>query len=120
MRYYITKGFDFDAAHRLPNHDGKCQNLHGHTWRGEVTVVSEMLIEDGPGTGMVMDFGVIKGWLAPIVDELDHTLINDKIENPTAEHIAAYIFKRLEKELPRGLHSVRIWETPSNYCEVRR
>ena len=51
----ITKIFTFDSSHMLDGHDGKCQNLHGHTYKLEITV-SDDPVRGGPKDGIVMDF----------------------------------------------------------------
>ena len=55
----ITKIFTFDSSHMLDGHDGKCQNLHGHTYKLEITV-SAPIIQGGAKDGMVMDFTDLK------------------------------------------------------------
>ncbi len=108
----VSKEFTFDAAHNLVNYDGKCEALHGHTYRLRVTLEGP-LQEDG----MVFDFSEIKR----IVDErvisvLDHAYLNDTISQPTAENIAIWIWKRLE-DLP--LFEIRVWETAGSFVTVR-
>ena len=74
----------FDAAHFLPGHDGKCANLHGHTWRVKICIESSYLGDNG----MVIDFGRLK----EIIQLFDHANLNEKIiANPTAENIANMI-----------------------------
>ena len=82
--YILNWKGDFDAAHRLPDYDGKCANLHGHTWKVEVEIKTKALIEDR----FVLDFTVLK----QIVNTLDHKYLNDLIEVPTAENIAKYFW----------------------------
>lgn len=96
----------FDAAHFLPKHKGKCSYLHGHCWKIEVTVRSEKLKD-----GMVSDFDDIKSILKEIVP--DHRLLNDYISNPTAENLAEYFYKILKKKIT-GLTKVVIWESDSS------
>ena len=110
----IYKEFSFEAAHRLPHHEGKCRRLHGHSFRGRVYVVSDQLKTQGSETGMVMDFGTLKAYLDPLVkDYLDHYYLNDSLglESPTSEAIAAWIFQKLADQGLPGLHSVEILET---------
>ncbi len=72
-QWVIGKEFRFEAAHKLPNHDGKCARLHGHSWRGVVYVASEVLVKSGPKQGMVLDYSEIKGYVKPLLEEyLDH------------------------------------------------
>ena len=108
----VKRQFGFEAAHRLPNHPGKCRELHGHSFRLEVTV--EGPIE--PASGMVIDFAEVKRIVRDqVVDRLDHAYANDLIENPTAERIAQWSWAQLKPALP-GLVEVELWETSN--CSV--
>lgn len=60
MSVIATKEFTFDSAHQLVGHDGKCANLHGHTYRLEVALKDTPIIPEGPKEGFVMDFGDLK------------------------------------------------------------
>jgi len=93
----------FEAAHFLPGYKGKCANLHGHTWRFELTIRSEFITD-----GMVMDFIEVKEALNEVLP--DHTLLNDIIPNPTAENLSAYLYKQM-KERITGLVKVVVWES---------
>lgn len=90
----LTKYLEFDAAHRLLNYDGKCSNLHGHTWKVRIIInikfYNDVIVFFRNKTdGLLMDFGVIKKL---IVDKFDHTNLNDILTiNPTAENIASVI-----------------------------
>lgn len=76
----------FSAAHKLPDYEGECSNLHGHTW------VVEFLIEgEVKQSGMVEDFKVLKQLLDGVLP--DHKYLNDFLPNPTAENMTAYIFE---------------------------
>lgn len=101
--YHLTATETFDAAHFLPNYEGKCKNLHGHTWKIEVEVFSEYLDHND----FVIDFSKIK----QSIRELDHQLLNDFIPNPTAENIAKYLFQKLPVF---HLKKITVWETPDN------
>lgn len=108
MKVSINKTFTFDAAHQLPWHQGKCRNLHGHTYRLDVTV-------EGPinEDGVVVDFadvGEVVG--RTVVDKYDHQFLNDHFDNPTAELLALSFFKVLESEGLR-IQRVTLWETPT-------
>jgi 6-pyruvoyltetrahydropterin/6-carboxytetrahydropterin synthase len=91
--YRIIKTLSVSSSHKLPNHDGKCRNLHGHNWKITVTCEAKELNEDG----MIVDFGRIKS----ICNELDHTDINMVFKSrmvgkpPTAEVIAEYLCNRI-------------------------
>jgi 6-pyruvoyltetrahydropterin/6-carboxytetrahydropterin synthase len=106
----MYKEFTFDSAHLLPEvpADHKCARLHGHTFTVTVTV-------SGPvdaRAGWVMDFGELKEIVAPVIDELDHQYLNDLpgLANPTAEHIAHWIWVRVAPSVP-GLSSIAVRET---------
>lgn len=112
----IRKHFRFEAAHVLPFHQGKCARMHGHSYRLEVAVRGP-LQSDGPARGMIEDFDTIKSIVRrEAVDILDHQTLNDLIENPTAEHIVMWIWKRLQSHLP-GLDELVLWEG-ANSCAV--
>lgn len=137
--FRVSKEFSFDMAHILDGHDGKCRNLHGHTYKLQVEVSGE-LYQQGPKKGMVMDFADLKDIVKTLILEpMDHAFIYDtnserecKIaallneldsktfgmpSRTTAEEMARFIFNRLKSELP--LSAVRLWETPTSFCEYR-
>jgi 6-pyruvoyltetrahydropterin/6-carboxytetrahydropterin synthase len=112
----IRKTFRFEAAHVLPFHPGKCARVHGHSYVLEVAVRGP-LQQDGPARGMIVDFDEIKRVVrSHVIDALDHQSLNDFIENPTAEHIVHWIWKRLDSSLA-GLDELVLWET-TNSCAV--
>ena len=118
MRTTITKILRFDAAHSLPDHEGKCRNIHGHGYSVEVTVAGS-LQASGPATAMVMDFADLRDTIARLlVDPLDHQYLNDVLDFvPTAEALAGWMLTTLAAAgLP--VVRVRLWETPSSYAEV--
>lgn len=113
MRTSVTRVFSFEAAHQLPWHDGKCQRLHGHSYRLEVTVTGPVR-EDG----MVMDFAEVKEVVErEVIERFDHQYLNDFFENPTAEIVAAEVWKSLEAA-GLGITRIRLWETPDSSVEV--
>ncbi len=126
MRITVTKIFTFDAAHGLPGHEGKCQNMHGHTYKLEVTICrvdyGNPLIEMGSSESMVMDFADLKEVVQSyVIDRWDHKCINDVEEwRPTAENMAKYAFWAISNALPPdvAVTKVRLWETPTSYAEV--
>jgi 6-pyruvoyltetrahydropterin/6-carboxytetrahydropterin synthase len=104
----------FAAAHRLRNFKGKCEQLHGHNWTVEVYVRAEELDE----TGLVKDFGEIKGVTHEVLNGLDHQYLNELgpflEDNPSSEHIARYLFKRLGDLLNDErvrISRVSVWES---------
>ncbi len=108
----ICRVFYFDAAHFLPRYKGKCERLHGHTYKLEV-VVEDKKREDG----MVLDFNELKTIVKKtVLDKLDHQNMNEIFENPTAENMAEWIFDELDKEMP--LSSVKLWEGSGKWVEV--
>jgi 6-pyruvoyltetrahydropterin/6-carboxytetrahydropterin synthase len=112
--WLIYKEFRFEAAHRLPHHDGKCQRLHGHSWIGRVYIRGDQLISTGPKQGMLMDFSQLKQYMQPLLDNyLDHHYLNETtgLENPTCEAMAQWIFEQLEKAGLPGLIAIEIQET---------
>lgn len=111
--YKVKVEANFSSAHNLRGYRGKCEELHGHNWKIEVTAASEKLDK----AGMVLDFKILKSRLKKVLDELDHKYLN-KINpfikvNPTSENIAKYIFDKLKVNIPR-LKSVVVWENSAS------
>jgi 6-pyruvoyltetrahydropterin/6-carboxytetrahydropterin synthase len=101
----VRQQFRFEAAHRLPKHPGKCFHLHGHSYRIEVTLTAPV----SPETGMTIDFADVESLVrSRVLEVCDHKNFNDFLENPTAENIVVWIWKRLEESLP--LASIELWE----------
>ncbi len=114
----IRKQFRFEAAHVLPHHPGKCSRLHGHSYRVDV-VVGGPLQSEGPAQGMILDFDEISAVVKPsVIERLDHSSLNDLLPNPTAEHIALWIWHELRGKLA-GLAEVVVWETQAACAIVR-
>ncbi|ONN26853.1 6-pyruvoyl tetrahydropterin synthase [Thermosipho affectus] len=115
----VTKEFTFDAAHNLVKYHGKCERLHGHTYKLIVTVAGEKDEE-----GMVIDFIELKNIVKEnVLNILDHSYINDIIEQPSAENIAEWIWERLTEKLKTDryfLYEVKLYETPTSYVTLRR
>lgn len=110
----IAKEFTFDSAHRLPGYKGLCANLHGHTYK-VIICLNGKIKKDG----MVIDFSLLKEKVkGKALQFLDHKLLNDIIEYPTAENIVVWIWKQLIKELPE-LYEITLWETPASYVVYR-
>lgn len=92
---FVTKIFTFDAAHKLTNYYGKCERLHGHTYKLEVTLEGDV-----QSNGMVIDFVVLKRIVKKhVLNKLDHQYLNDVLENPSAERVVLWIWEQL-KDLP--------------------
>ncbi len=112
--FEITVYSHFSGAHRLRYLRGRCEELHGHNWKIEVSVVSSRLNREG----IVLDFGVLKQKVEKILKSLDHTYLNDlpyfAEREPSSEIIAKFIFDKLKTELnryPVKLKRVTAWES---------
>jgi len=120
----IGRIFRFEAAHHLPHHEGKCKELHGHSYKLEVEVEGGIQKTETPEKGMVTDLSNLKKAVQEmIIDQLDHSCINTKIENPTGENILMWITERLYGDLPKVINiscitRLRLWETENSYMEV--
>lgn len=135
----VAKEFSFDMAHLLDGHDGKCQNLHGHTYKLQV-IVSGETENNGAKKGMVIDFADLKRAVNElIISPMDHAFIYDQSSEretkiaqllqqlnsktfalpvrSTAENLAQFIFQRLQGNVGFHLHSIRLWETPTSFAE---
>ena len=113
--YELTITDNFSSAHFLRGYDGPCENLHGHTWKVEISLVSERLND----LGLVVDFRLIKDQLKKFLKDLDHVCLNDlpvfKDKNPSTENIAEYIFDSFSKQcVGFRLTKVRVWESESS------
>lgn len=119
----IRKEFTFEASHVLPDHEGKCSRLHGHSYRVEVFVEGEVNGTRGESDdGMVMDFGELSRLVQThILDHLDHRHLNERLPSnyqpPSAENIARWILKELYARTPHVCR-VRLWEGYKSYAEV--
>ncbi len=117
MRYTYNIRRHFDAAHYLPDYDGKCANMHGHRWVVDVEIVFK--VDVLPPTGMLVDFGAVKA----VVDKFDHTVLNEHMGMPTAEMVAGLIHVGIMNAIDRNPHHdslgniiVTVWESPE--CSV--
>jgi 6-pyruvoyltetrahydropterin/6-carboxytetrahydropterin synthase len=113
--YEIVVKQYFEAAHFLRGYKGKCENLHGHRYAVIVRLQAGELNE----IGLVYDFTGVKRHLGGILSRFDHASLNDippfdKI-NPSAENIAATIYRELKTKLtaePVTIAAVEVWENP--------
>ncbi|MCA9399768.1 MAG: 6-carboxytetrahydropterin synthase QueD [Candidatus Omnitrophica bacterium] len=110
--FELTIKGDIASAHFLRGYEGKCRNLHGHTWKVEVFLQKESLNE----LGMVEDFAVLKKKFKEFLATIDHVNLNDleyfKDVNPTAENIAKYIYHGFAKEIaPLKVVKAQVWES---------
>ena len=108
----------FSAAHQLREFQGKCEHLHGHNWKIEVYVGSDMLDD----VGVVMDFRILKDHVSAVLTQLDHTFLNElpsfQKTNPSSENIAKHIAEALTTRLqdaPVTVTRVTAWES-DNAC----
>ena len=138
----ITKHFDFESAHALYGYDGKCKNIHGHSYHLYVTVIGQPITDaENAKNGMVMDFGDLKVIVKKeIVTKFDHAVvlnensphkeladtINDHSHKvvlvpyqPTSENMLLDFSKRIQRQLPQNvlLHSLKLYETANSYAE---
>ena len=120
MKTSVTKCFGFEASHHLPDYDGACNRLHGHSYKLHVTVSGSV----DEATGMIIDFNILKEVVKEkVVDKYDHRYLNDFFSNPTAENMVQHIFKELSVKFSKmglSLESVKLWETESSFAECRR
>ncbi|HVK54865.1 MAG TPA: 6-carboxytetrahydropterin synthase QueD [Burkholderiales bacterium] len=142
----ITRRLEFDAGHRIPNHQSLCRHLHGHRYAMEITLVGEVVdVSGSPEEGMVMDFSDVKAIACQhVVDQWDHAFIvyaGDKIIVdllatipghrtvvldciPTAENLAQTAFNILREAYQDryGNHlrlaRVRLYETPNCWADA--
>lgn len=126
MQVMVIKNFEFEAAHWLPEYNGPCAQLHGHSYKLQVGVKGEV----DSKTGMVIDFKLLKKKVNAVLVELDHRCLNDidKVLEafpsncPTAERIARWLFYQLRgwkwPNKTAQVVLVRLWETADSYAEV--
>jgi len=118
MMVFLSRDFTFDAAHRIVDYSGKCENLHGHTYKLTVTIKGEV-----SSNGMVLDFTILKKIVNEnIIDKLDHKYLNDIFENSTTENIATWIFNTLRERFLTyncKIEEVVLYEGANNRVIVR-
>lgn len=115
----------FNAAHFLAGYQGKCANMHGHTYTLEI-VVSRMngaLIVGGTSDGMVVDFSELKTMINEVViDKVDHKVLNEVFDfRTTSENLASYFFRTLTvkcEEIGLRLEKVILWESQHSCIEI--
>ena len=113
----------FAAGHALRNYKGKCENVHGHNYRVQVTLSGPEL----DSIGLLVDFVVVKKLMQTAVDRLDHQYLNDlapfDVLNPSAENMAKYFYDEISGGLgqstPVQLDQVRVWETDTSSATYR-
>ena len=134
-RVRVTKRVSFEAAHFLPNYEGQCSHLHGHSYKLEITL-SGLINDDNdckrsdgfiePTKAMVLDFSNIKNAIMSVVGKYDHSYLNDFFLVPTAEVMVVSIYKEFVEfashyTVPEGfrVESIKLWETEDSYAEYR-
>jgi 6-pyruvoyltetrahydropterin/6-carboxytetrahydropterin synthase len=111
--FEVTVEEMFAAGHALRGYKGKCENVHGHNYRVEVTVAGGEL----DSIGLLVDFADVKRLIRGVVARLDHQFINDlppfDAINPSAENIAKYFYDEISGGLESRvrIEQVKIWET---------
>ncbi|MFC6861412.1 6-carboxytetrahydropterin synthase [Zunongwangia sp. SCSIO 43204] len=138
----ITKQFSFETGHALYGYDGKCRNVHGHSYKLSVTVIGEPITDtENVKYGMVIDFGDLKKIVkSEIVDQFDHaTVFNQNTPHlelakelqdrghhvilvdyqPTSENMVIDFAEKINKHLPDHikLHSLKLQETETSFAE---
>jgi 6-pyruvoyltetrahydropterin/6-carboxytetrahydropterin synthase len=97
--YEVTVEAGFSSGHYLRNYRGKCENPHGHNYKVLITLRGEALDE----AGLLLDFKLLKHVMRPVIDYLDHQMINDLPPfteiNPSAENPARYFYDETNKQL---------------------
>ncbi|MBB5056156.1 6-pyruvoyltetrahydropterin/6-carboxytetrahydropterin synthase [Granulicella aggregans] len=120
--FEVTVEAGFSSGHYLRNYQGKCENPHGHNYKIFVTLIGEELDE----TGLLLDFKLLKHLLRPVVDYLDHQMINelkpfDEL-NPSAENLARYFYQQTAQQLSDmtagrvRVKDATIYETDSSFA----
>ena len=120
--FEVTVEAGFSSGHYLRNYQGKCENPHGHNYRVLVTLAGAELDE----AGLLLDFKLLKTLLRPVVDYLDHRMINDLAPftelNPSAENLARYFYEETShqlREMTAGrvrLKDCTIFETDTSFA----
>jgi 6-pyruvoyltetrahydropterin/6-carboxytetrahydropterin synthase len=130
----IAKEFNWEMGHRLPEHFGKCKNIHGHSYKMLVEIEGDVL-----ESGMVMDYYHLREAIDPLIEKMDHAFLVYKDDfkvikfleetnskrvvvdfHSTVENITRYFLNEIQKiKLPDNIHKikVRVCETPDDYAE---
>jgi 6-pyruvoyltetrahydropterin/6-carboxytetrahydropterin synthase len=115
--YEVTVEADFSSGHYLRNYKGKCENPHGHNYKVRVTLAGTELDE----AGLLLDFKLLKQVLRPVIERIDHQMLNDIepfiVLNPSAENLAKFLYDETNlhlSDVTAGRVRVKdctIWET---------
>lgn len=142
----ITRKIEFDAGHRIPDHNSQCRNLHGHRYTLLITLIGEVVKQDGVSdNGMIMDFSDVKELaLENLINHWDHaffvyekdvvvkdflktlpghkTVVTDRV--PTVENLAQIAFDALKEVYHNRygraleLQKITLYETPNCWAEI--
>jgi len=120
--FEVSVEYSFAAGHALRGYKGKCENVHGHNYKVQVTVDGDQL----DSTGLLMDFVDLRKAIKALVERLDHRFLNDFSPfdqvNPSAENIAKYFFDELEPQVRnhgQRVQAVKVWETDTTSATYR-
>ena len=115
--YEVTVEAGFSSGHYLRNYQGKCENPHGHNYKVRVTLAGREL----DTSGLLLDFKLLKQVLRPVIDRIDHQMLNDLEPfialNPSAENIARFFYDETNQQLAEmtsgrvRVKDCTIWET---------
>ncbi len=115
--YEVTVEAGFSSGHYLRNYHGRCENPHGHNYKVRVTLVGPAL----DATGLLLDFKMLKQVMRPVIDRIDHQMLNDlepfTTLNPSAENLAHYFWEQTNEQLAEmtagrvRVKDCTIWET---------
>jgi 6-pyruvoyltetrahydropterin/6-carboxytetrahydropterin synthase len=115
--YEVTVDAGFSSGHYLRNYHGRCENPHGHNYKVRVTLVGKELDQ----AGLLLDFKQLKHVMRPVIDRIDHQMLNDLEPfteiNPSAENLARYFYDQTSAQLQDmtsgrvRVKNCTIWET---------
>ena len=112
--FELSVEVSFSAAHQLRGYKGKCENMHGHNWKVQVSVMAENLND----IDIAIDFHDLKRMAREVVAPLDHAYLNDLFpfteKNPSSENMAKWIFDSMKKKITEEnvrVSAVTVWES---------
>jgi 6-pyruvoyltetrahydropterin/6-carboxytetrahydropterin synthase len=115
MKFELKQHFQIESARFLPNLEKThpCARMHGHSFKVVLTLVGDL----DPKTGWVIDYNEIQTRMKPILEQLDHRVLNEVpgLENPTSELLAKWLYDNAITRLPM-LRQISVSETPSTEC----
>jgi len=140
----ITRLFEFDSGHRIPNHNSKCRNMHGHRYKLELTLSGKVLeTPEESWEGMVLDFADVKKLTLQFLDTMDHAFLVYKGDRqlldflattdskyvvvpqiPTVENLVRFIDDNLQPVFAKTyndslrIKSLKLWETPNCFAQI--